>query len=375
MPHTTTEELFYTIALTQIPEVGNTICKNLIAYCGSAQAVFSTTKSKLKKIPLVGEVRAEKISQALHQTEVLQAAEQEVTFIEKHKIQPLLYTHSSFPQRLLHCNDAPALLFYKGNADLNATKTIAIVGTRSPTEYGKEITQKIVKELYASGITILSGMAYGIDGIAHQTALEYKLPTIGVLAHGLNRIYPDKHKNLAKQMINDGGLLTEYTTCSNFHPGNFPERNRIVAGMSDAVIVIESDIKGGAVITANIANSYNRDVFAIPGKVGDKYSKGCNFLLKTYKASIIESGQDLLLAMNWEIKNNAAPAPAKQLQMVLSGKEKIIYDMLSCGSQTVDTLLANGNLSAGELSAALLEMEMNGIVIGMPGKKYKLNNH
>lgn len=367
------QEFFYRVALTQIPEVGSALCKNLIAYCGSAEAIFSTPKSKLKKIPLVGEVRAEKIISAISEKKVFAIAETELAFIEKHKIQALFFTDKNYPQRLLHCEDTPAMLYYRGSADLNVSKIVAIVGTRKATDYGKEITRKIVKELAASGVLIISGMAYGIDGIAHQAALENSLQTIGVVAHGLNMIYPEKHKNLAKQAIEQGGLITEYTSQSVLHPSNFPNRNRIIAGMSDAVIVAESDVKGGAVITANIAQSYNRDVFAVPGRVGDKYSRGCNFLIKTYKANIIESGQDLLSNMNWNTDSKSAKKQSRQLQLVLSGNEKTIYDLLHSGEKTMDSLLAESGLSAGELSATLLEMEMNGLILGLPGKRYKLS--
>lgn len=369
---TSPNELFYRIALTKIPEIGSVICKNLIAYCGSAEAVFTSSKSKLKKTPLIGEVRAEKIFNSIQHKETFEAAETEIAFIEKHQIQPLFFTDKSYPQRLLHCEDGPAMLYYKGNTNLNSEKIISIVGTRNATEYGKEITSKIIGELANSGILILSGLAYGIDSMAHQAAVENNISTVGVLAHGLNKIYPEKNKNLAKQMVLNGGLLTEYTTQCSFHPGNFPERNRIVAGMSDAVLVVESDVKGGAVITANIASSYNRDVFAVPGKVTDKYSRGCNFLIKTYKATLVESGADLLYAMNWEVKEKAANVKPKQLQLVVSGNEKIVYDLLLSGEKTVDTLLAESHLKAGELSATLLEMEMNGWLISLPGKRYKL---
>lgn len=369
---TTPHELFYRIALTQIPEVGNIISKNLIAYCGSAEAVFLSSKSKLKKIPQIGEFRAEKIFNSLQNKETLEVAETEMGFIEKHKIQALFFTDKQYPKRLQHCEDAPTMVYYKGNANLNTEKTIAVVGTRNATEYGKEVTKKIIEELTNAGILVLSGLAYGIDSIAHQAAVENNIATIGILAHGLNKIYPEKNKNLAKQMVLNGGLLTEYTTQCNFHPGNFPERNRIVAGMSDAVLVIESDVKGGAVITANIASSYNRDVFAVPGKVSDKYSRGCNFLIKTYKAILIENANDLLYAMNWEVKENKPQNKPKQLHLVISGNEKIVYDLLLLGEKTVDILLAESNLKAGELSATLLEMEMNGWLISLPGKRYKL---
>lgn len=368
----TTEELFYTIALTQVNDIGSMVCKNLIAYCGSAKNVLASPKNKLKKIPLVGETRAQNIVEAARSKNIFKIAEKEIAFVEKHKIEVLSFTQSRYPRRMNNCDDSPVILYYKGNANLNHERVVSIVGTRKATEYGKDIVQKIIRDLSATDVLIVSGMAYGIDGIAHHAALENALPTVGVLAHGLNRIYPEKHKNLAKQMLENGGLLTEYSTQCNFHRGNFPERNRIVAGMCDAVIVVESDVKGGAVITANIANSYNRDVFAVPGKIGEKYSRGCNFLIKTFKANILESGKDLIQAMNWENVAEPKVRSAHQLQLALNETEKNVYELLSQNERTIDELLALGNISAGELSATLLEMEMNGLVKSFPGKRYKL---
>jgi DNA processing protein len=203
------------------------------------------------------------------------------------KIKTLFLTEADYPQRLKNCNDSPVLLYYKGNADLNAEKIVAIVGTRKATTYGKEMTKKLVAELSAQDVLIVSGLAYGIDIASHTAALDNNLKTVGVLGHGLNTIYPSQHKAAAKKMVEQGGLLTEYISSNEMHPSNFPNRNRIVAGISDAIVIVESGIKGGAVLTANIANSYNRDVFATPGRASDKLSAGCNFLIKTFKAKMI----------------------------------------------------------------------------------------
>jgi DNA processing protein len=367
-----TNQLLYNIALTLLPEVGSVLAKNLIAYCGSAEAVFKANQTKLKKIPLVGEVRAAAIEEAVKEGKLLRQAEDEIKFIEKHNIQAIFFTESNYPHRLKECDDGPPMLYYKGNADLNAQKVVAVVGTRNATEYGKEVTKKLVKDLAAQNVLVMSGLAYGIDIYAHNAALDNNLQTIGVLAHGLNRLYPAQHRNTAKRMVEQGGLLTEYTSQCDFTPHNFPQRNRIVSGMSDAVIVVESDVKGGALITANIANSYNREVFAVPGKTTDRFSRGCNFLIKTYKAQIIDSAADMIEAMNWQSETAVSKTKVRQLTLPLAPSEQAIFDVLKEGESGIDILLAKCNLNSGELSATLLEMEMNGVIVSLPGKRYKL---
>jgi DNA processing protein len=365
---TTPNQLLYNIALTMLPKVGSILAKNLLAYCGSAEAVFKAGKSKLLKIPHIGEDRVD----AILKSDALVKAEEEIKFIEKHSIRPIFFTEQDYPERLKDCADSPLLLFYKGNADLNASKKIAVVGTRKATEYGKEVTKKLIEDFSATGALVVSGLAYGIDIAAHNAALDRGLNTIGVLAHGLNKIYPDAHRNSAKRMLAQGGLLTEYGSTSIFHPANFPMRNRIVAGMCDLTVVVESDIKGGAVITANIANSYNRDVFAVPGRSVDRYSSGCNFLIKTYKATMVENGRDILEAMNWGTEINAKARKPKQLTLKLSENEGIVYNILKEGESVIDVMLGKSGLPSGELSSTLLEMEMNDLIVSLPGKRYKL---
>jgi DNA processing protein len=359
--------LLYHIALTMIPNIGSSVAQNLIAYCGSAEAVFSASKAKLLKVPLVGEERAD----AILQSDILHMAEEELRFIEKHNIQALFYTDEAYPRRLRECADMPIILYYRGNANLNADKIVGIVGTRNITEYGREVTRRLVQELAAQDVLVVSGLAYGVDIAAHQAALEQNLKTVGVLAHGLNQIYPPQHKSTAAKMIDQGGLLTEYHSQIAMHPSFFPSRNRIIAGLSDAVIVVESAMKGGSLITANIANSYNKDVFAIPGRVGDKYSQGCNFLIKTYKATMIESGADVCTAMNWQ--GNAKPKKKPQLSLNLNPEEQKIFGLLQESTEMeIDTIVARSGMSNGEIAATLLEMEMNGMIVSLPGKRYKL---
>jgi DNA processing protein len=364
------ETLMYNIALTMIPNIGSALAQNLVAYCGSAEAVFKATKSKLLKVPLVGAERADSIINA----DVFEQAKAEVKFISDYNIKPLLYSDPDYPRRLKECADMPFILYYKGNADLNADKVVGVVGTRNITEYGKEVTKKFIADLAAQNILVVSGLAYGVDIMAHNAALENQLKTVGVMAHGLNQIYPAQHKPTAKKMVDHGGLLTEYTSQAEMHPSFFPQRNRIVAGMCDAVVVIESAVKGGALITANIANSYNKDVFAIPGRTGDKYSAGCNFLIKTFKATMIESAANMLEAMNWD--DAAKPKKRKaQLSLTLSPEEQKIYQLLSENKELeIDRIVTLSEMSGGEIAATLLEMEMSGVLVSLPGKRYKLVN-
>ncbi len=365
--------MLHEIALTMIPNIGASLAKNLIAYCGSAEAVFKAPKAKLIKIPLIGNERAQSI---IDSKELLKKAEVELKFMADYKIQALFYTDAQFPQRLKDCNDAPILLYYKGNTDLNADRIVAVVGTRNITEYGKERTKYLVEELRMANVMVLSGLAYGVDYHAHQAALDVGLNTVGVLGHGLNRIYPDRHRPLAKRMVEHGGLLTEYSSQDDFTPHNFPQRNRIVAGMCDAVVVVESAIKGGAVITANIANSYNKDVFAMPGRVNDKYSTGCNFLVKTYKAQMVETGKDVMDAMLWENESSTGKhkKPEKlQLALSLSKDEQKIYTILvDCTEIEIDKLVSLSGMPSGKIAEILLEMEMNDVIHSLPGKRYKL---
>jgi DNA processing protein len=364
-------ELLYRIALTLVPNIGPAIAKNLLAYCGSAEAVFKSSKTKLMKVPSVGEERAELIAKA----DIMNDAEAELKFLNDYHITPLFFTDAAYPYRLKECPDSPLLLYYKGNADLNTEKIVAIVGTRRCTDYGKEITRKITETLAEHHALIVSGLAYGIDIAAHHAALENNLQTVGVLGHGLNTIYPQQHKNTAKKMVEQGGLLTEYRSTQKMLPHNFPNRNRIVAGMCDAVIVIESAEDGGAILTANIANSYNRDVLAVPGKATDKWSRGCNALIKTNRAHLIENGEDLLKTLNWAKPETDGKKVKKQRELLLNlnEAEQKIYTILNeAGELDIDLLAFHTQLNNSVLAGVLLEMEMNDIIVSLPGKRYKL---
>jgi len=305
----------------------------------------------------------------------LQRAEEELKFIEQYKIKPLFFTDENYPKRLKHCSDSPIMLYFKGNANLNCEKIIAVVGSRKPSEYGKQVTEEFVKELKDSGILIVSGLAYGVDVLSHKMALDIGLNTVGVLGHGLDRIYPHAHERVAKKMLDQGGLLTDFISKTNPDAVNFPKRNRIVAGMCDALVIIESKHKGGSLITATIANSYNKDVFAFPGRAGDVLAEGCNGLIKQNKAGLIENAADLLHALQWE---NNTKKNNKQTQVPLmlniTEDEKTIIDTFSLKKELhIDEICYACGLTISKVSVILLQLEFNGIIKSKPGKMYLCN--
>lgn len=361
-------ELLYQIALTLVPSIGAIQAKTLIDHFGDAESVFKASIKKLNTVEHIGEVRAESI----RSFEDFEKAEEAIKFIEKYKIRPLFITDPHYPQRLLKCYDAPALLYYRGNADLNHAKIISIIGTRNNTDYGKQVTEKLVADLADENVLILSGLAFGIDAIAHKAALQNNLPTVGVLAHGLDTIYPSHHKGLAKEMLQHGGLLTEFMQQTKPDKHNFPRRNRIVAGMADATIVIETAIKGGSMITAELAYNYNRDVFAVPGKTTDSKSAGCNYLIKHKHAGLLTDAQQLIEALGWQ-KKKAKQKVQKELFIELSADERTIVDMLREKDSThVDELFLRSGLSSSAIAASMLSLELQNVIVSLPGKMYRL---
>ncbi len=359
--------LIFQIGITLIPGIGDINGKKLVAYCGGAEAVFKEKKKALLKIPGIG---ASTVDSILSQ-KVLKRAEDEVKFIERYNIEPLFFTEKGYPQRLKHCIDGPIMLFFKGKADLNTSRIVGVVGTRNASEYGKETGNKILEELAELDVLVVSGLAYGIDTVAHKSALKNNLKTVGVLAHGLDRIYPAVNKSLAEKMVLNGGLITDFLSKTNPDRENFPKRNRIIAGMVDALIVVESAIRGGALITANIANSYDRDVFAFPGKISDKYSEGCNFLIKTNKAALIQSGKDISYIMQWESQSKKPPKQHK-LFAELDSEEKIIIEIVQKGvTCSIDYIVLQSKLSNSKIASILLNLEFKGFVKNLPGKMYK----
>ncbi len=363
-----TTTLLYNIGITLIPGVGDVNGKKLIAYCGGAEAVFREKKRMLEKIPGIGTATI----QSILKNNVLKRAESELAFIEKQGVKPLFFLDKDYPKRLLHCADSPMMLFYKGTVDLNPPRVVGIVGTRNATNYGKQFCDKLLEDLAEMGVITVSGLAYGIDSCAHRASLKSGVPTVGVLAHGLDRMYPAANKALSERMLENGALLTEFLSQTNPDKENFPRRNRIVAGMCDALIVVESAKRGGALITADIANSYNRDVFAVPGRVGDRFSEGCNFLVKSNRAALLESAADLRYIMRWDDKPSQAAAQT-QLFREFSPDEEVIVNILRENNEAaLDNIMIQSNMPSSKIAGLLLNLEFDGIVAALPGKRYKL---
>ena len=362
-------DLLYQIALTQTPFIGDVHAKALINIFGDAQTIFKTPRRKLENIEGIGTVKANSIKSFKDFT----ACEAEIKFIEKYKIVPLFLTAADYPKRLLNCYDSPALLYYRGNADLNKSKIISVVGTRNHSDYGKQVCEKLIADLKEQDILVVSGLAFGIDSIAHKAALKNNIQTVAVLAHGLDRIYPPQNKMLAKHMTENGGLLTDFKSGTCPDKQNFPKRNRIAAGLCDALVVIESSRKGGTLITAELGNSYNKDVFAIPGRTTDMKSEGCNYLIKNNKALLITCADELMEIMNWKPQQKTVAKKQRELFIELSEDEKRIVDVLNeKDCMQIDELYLKSGLSSSAAASALLMLEMQGLVASLPGKVYKL---
>jgi len=359
----------YQIALTLINGVGTLIAKKLLQHFGSAERVFNASIKELLQIEGIGKKTAE----AVVNTNALTLAKEASAFIEKHQIQVLFHDETNYPKRLKNCYDAPLLLYYKGTADLNKTRVVSIVGTRNATSYGKMICKQLIEVLKPYDVLITSGLAHGVDAAAHRESVLAEVPTVGVLGHGLDRIYPAVHRELAAKMIKNGGLLTEFLPGTNPDRENFPKRNRIIAGMADVTIVVEASIKGGALITAEIANSYHRDVYAFPGRVDDEFSEGCNFLIKTNRAGLINHPKDLIYYLGWddEVPKKKQHVQA-QLPLDLNKEERTVCEALLKSTLAVDELFVNTNIAQSRLAIILLTLEMKGIIVALPGKLYKL---
>ena len=362
--------LLHKIALSCITGVGSILARNLISYCGSPEVVFTLKKKQLSSVPGIGPRTVELIMNH----KAFERAEKELSFIEKYNIQALFLTDDTYPKRLKNCFDAPVMLYFKGNADLNAGKVISVVGTRNSTEYGRDICRTLLAGLKTHDPLIISGLAYGIDFLAHKEALKNSLSTVGILAHGLDRIYPAQHRPLAEKMVAGGGLLTEFMSGTVPDRENFPKRNRIIAGLADVTIVVEANIKGGALITAELANSYNRDVFAFPGRITDEYSSGCNHLIKTNRANLITNIADLEYILGWsESQNLHRLNPQLSLAIDLSEEEKKIAGVLfDTGGLVIDELALLTGMPQSKLALNILGMEMKGIITSLPGNVYKL---
>jgi DNA protecting protein DprA len=361
------QDLFYLLALLKVDGVGDIMAKKLLTHCGSAEAIFNTKINQIAAIDGVGTV----LLRNLKDKSVFEKANLELEFIKSNNIKVSFFLDENYPDRLKHCIDSPVLIFSSGNINFKGKKIISIVGTRQITGYGTEFCRKLIEDIAPLNPVIVSGFAYGVDIVAHQLAMEYNLQTIGVLAHGLNQIYPKSHKKYVAKIEENGGFITEFWSSSNPDKENFVRRNRIVAGMTEATIVIESADRGGSLITANLANDYNRDVFAVPGRVSDKYSQGCNNLIKTQKANVLTSAADLIYILNWDIENKAKPVQ-KQLFVELEADEQKLYDfLLKNGKELLDTIALKCDFPIYKISGMLLNMELKGVIRPLPGKLFE----
>lgn len=365
-------QLIFRIALSMFKGIGPVNARNLVAYCGGVEAIFTdrAVRRSLDKVPGIGPV----LKASIMGKAVLKEAEKELEYVRRHGLRMLFYLDPDFPARLRNCPDAPVLLYVQGQADLDPVRCVSIVGTRTPTEQGKRLCEELVEGLAESGATIVSGLAYGIDIVAHRTALRCKLPTIGCVAHGLDRIYPGEHAATAKEMLGNGALVTELPSGSTFAPGNFPARNRVIAGLGDCTVVVESGPKGGSLITADIANSYDREVMAFPGRPSDSRSIGCNRLIQQNQAHLVTGPQDVLKLMEWHAEARKKQVVQPSLFTDLLPEEQTLVDLIrEQGKIDIDTLCFRSKMPQHKAAGLLLNLEFNGVVRSLPGKVYALN--
>ena len=369
------EEQIYSIALTMVPGIGHIGAKHLIDGMGNAVDVFRLRKEIPERIPEV----SQRVIEALDCPQAVLRAEQEYEFIRKNRISCLSFHDEAYPSRLRECEDAPVVLFFKGNADLNSLHILNMVGTRNATDYGTQICASFLRDLKAlcPDVLVVSGLAYGIDIHAHREALANELPTVGVLAHGLDRIYPHVHRKTAVDMLEKGGLLTEFLSGTNPDRHNFISRNRIVAGMCDATIVIESAEKGGSLITAELAEGYHRDCFAFPGRMSDEYSKGCNRLIRDALLSLLLSAEDFVQAMGWNIPMTLSEKVSVQRSLFIELSEeeqKIVAILEKLGNLQINSLVVEADIPVNKMTALLFELEMKGVIRVLAGGMYQLLN-
>lgn len=363
-----TVDLQYILALQHVPNLGDATAKKLINKLGSPKAIFEEKKTNLLKIDGIGNQKLKGLHDPVH----LREAEKELEFIQKNNIRCLYFLEDDYPEKLKHCIDGPVLLFQRGNIDLKKKRIISIVGTRMATPHGIAFCEEFIEQLAPLDPVIISGFAYGIDITAQRAALNNQLQTVGCLAHGLNQIYPKVHKKFMAPIEENGGFFTDFWSSDTFDRNNFLKRNRIIAGLSEATIVIESAEKGGSLVTADIANSYDREVFAVPGRPGDKLSKGCNELIKMQKAHLLSSASDLIFMLNWKLNEKANPVQ-KQLFVELDEEEKLIYGFLKQnGKEQLDFIALNCKIPTFKTASLLLDLELKGVVRPLPGKLFEL---
>ncbi|KQC30557.1 DNA-processing protein DprA [Flagellimonas eckloniae] len=365
----TESEIIAALRLQAIPNIGNVLAKRMIAHCGSPTAVFEDKIHHLLKIDGIGILTLK----GFHNANYIDEAEAEYNYLLKEKIAFSYFTDEDYPEYLKHCADRPILLFKSGNIDLKNRKIISVVGTRNVTGYGVDFCESFIEEIAPLNPIIVSGFAYGVDIAIQKAAMEKGLQTIGCLAHGLNQIYPKAHKKYVSTIEKNGGFFTEFWSTSSPDRENFLKRNRIIAGLSEATVVVESAEKGGSLVTADLANGYNREVFAVPGRSTDKFSKGCNDLIKYQKAHILTSAAELIYNLGWELEENAKrPSVQKKLFAELDETEQSIYHYLqSTGKQLLDLIALECKIPVFKVSSTLFNMEMKGLVRPLPGKMFE----
>ncbi|MFD2201416.1 DNA-processing protein DprA [Shivajiella indica] len=367
-----TDELQYQLALHRIPKIGPTVYRNILAYTGSARSFFEMPSGKAAKIPRI----SQKLLELRKEGKLyLKEAEEIIAQCQKKNINILTFSNPEYPSRLKSLDDCPMVLFTKGKINFNAPRTIGMVGTRNATEYGRSITRKIIEDLSPYLPTVISGLAYGIDIESHRAALQNKLPTIAILGSSVDQVYPSAHKGTAEAMLDSGGLISEYPPGTVMHPSNFPQRNRIIAGLSDALIVVEAAKKGGALITAEISFSYNREVFAVPGNLHAPYSEGCNHLIRKMKASIFTGPKDLEESLSWSKENpetNNSNKNRKDFAGFEEEEKKILLLLQEYVELEIDQLSLMTGVSISTLAMKLLNLEFEGLIKSLPGKKYRL---
>lgn len=365
--------LVYKIAFASLRGMNAVMAQELMARLGSEEEFFRASRSQLGAIMGF----RNRFMDPEYRNKILDEARREADFVRANSISALYYTDPGYPELLTHCDDAPLMLYALGNANLNPKYSIAVVGTRHATPYGLDFTDKLVKglaERVNGEVTVLSGLAYGIDVAAHKAALRYGLPTIGVLAHGLNTIYPAAHRSVAADMVrNEGGLVTDYRSIDAVHKGNFLARNRIVAGMSHCLIVVESARKGGAMVTAKIASGYCRDVFALPGRTSDTYSQGCNRLITLCVAKLVQDVDDIINDMNWPVKASENESATQQtlFDALSPDQEAVVRYLGEHGEAQLNRLSVELDIPVGRLMSALIELEFQGAVMAYPGGTYR----
>ncbi len=365
------QSILYKLGLALIPGVGKTLAQNLISHVGSIDEVFREKPCNLKKIPGIGP----NISEKINQPEILKRAEEELKFIKQNKINYSFFLDRQYPTRLKQCQDAPIILFYKGTLDFDPKRALSVIGTRNPTTRGRKLTRDWIEEIAArdSLIIIISGLAYGIDIQSHEASLDFGLETYAVLGHGFHTIYPAIHRSTARRISKQGALITDFFSYSKLEPKNFIRRNRLIAGLSDGTLIMESKEKGGAMVTADMANSYNREVLAVPGRPGDLMSAGCNNLIRSNRAALVQNVDEIFFFLGWDEKGKTRESSEIIKNIQLTETEKKVLEQIGQNSRSIDQISFHSGIRIPEASACLLTLEFKGLIAARPGNSYILS--